>query len=93
MLSTGVRDVVFVRMADGMLMPHEVRLGRRSDTMVEVLDGIAIGDVVVASATFLVDAESNVRAALGAMAAMPGMSDMEASTPTPPAAPDGHGRH
>ena len=88
-LSTGTRDLVFVRMSDGTLMPHDVRVGRRSATMAEILDGIAAGDVVVSSATFLVDAESNLRAALGAMAGMPGMS-----TPTGAAAPDdNHGEH
>jgi Cu(I)/Ag(I) efflux system membrane fusion protein len=84
-LSTGVRDLVFVRMADGMLMPHEVSLGRRGTTMVEILSGIEVGDVVVASATFLVDAESNLRAALGGMATMPGMDMGPATTPRSPA--------
>jgi Cu(I)/Ag(I) efflux system membrane fusion protein len=91
-LATGVRDLVFVRMADGMLMPHEVTLGRRGESMVEVRSGLEAGDVVVASATFLVDAESNLRAALGGMASMPGMEMGPVDAPRTPA-PDAHDNH
>jgi membrane fusion protein, copper/silver efflux system len=91
-LSTGVRDLVFVRMADGRLMPHEVTLGRRGATMIEVRSGLEAGDVVVASATFLVDAESNLRAALGGMASMPGM-DMGPVDAPRSSAPDAHDAH
>jgi Cu(I)/Ag(I) efflux system membrane fusion protein len=72
-LATGRRVVAFVRMEDGMLMPHELVTGLASDDRVEVLSGLKAGDVVVSSATFLVDAESNLAAALGSMANMPGM--------------------
>jgi Cu(I)/Ag(I) efflux system membrane fusion protein len=36
---------------------------------VQVLDGVKPGERVVTSATFLIDAESNLRAALGAFSA------------------------
>jgi len=72
-LATGKRVIAFVRMADGMLEPREIVLGMASDDRVEVLRGLKAGEVVVSSATFLVDAESNLGAALGAMANMPGM--------------------
>lgn len=61
-LATGDRALVFVREADGSLSPRAVRLGSSSDDRVEVLSGLKEGDVVVASATFLVDAESSLRA-------------------------------
>jgi Cu(I)/Ag(I) efflux system membrane fusion protein len=70
--------IAFVRMDDGMLAPREIVTGLTSDDRVEVLSGLAAGDVVVASATFLIDAESNLGAAMGAMLNMPGM-DMGAS--------------
>lgn len=79
-LSTGERHVAFVRLANGQLMPREVAIGAATDTRIEVLRGLAAGDTVVASATFLVDAESNLGKALGGMGDMPGM-DMT----TPPA--------
>jgi len=77
-LMTGKRSLVFVREATGALVPHEVTTGRTSDDRVEVLAGISAGETVVTSATFLVDAESNLGSALGGMANMPGM---EITTP------------
>ena len=76
-LSTGERSLVFVRREDGKLEPREVRIGAAAGDRVEVLSGLAAGETVVASATFLVDAESNLGTALGGMGNMPGM-DMTA---------------
>ncbi|MCG6988407.1 MAG: efflux RND transporter periplasmic adaptor subunit [Gemmatimonadetes bacterium] len=67
-LQTGERTLVFVREADGTLVPREVTPGRTSGRQMELLRGVKVGETVVASAAFLVDAESN----LGNMA-MPGM--------------------
>jgi Cu(I)/Ag(I) efflux system membrane fusion protein len=72
-LSTGERSLVFVRRADGMLEPREVTVGMANDTRVEILRGLAAGETVVASATFLVDAESNLGTVMGGMGDMPGM--------------------
>lgn len=83
-LSTGERTLVFVRRADGMLAPRHVAIGIETDERVEILSGVSLGDTVVASATFLVDAESNLGSLLGGMGNMPGM-DM--APPTAPRAP------
>jgi multidrug efflux pump subunit AcrA (membrane-fusion protein) len=80
-LSTGERSIVFVREANGELTPREVALGTTNDDRVEVLRGLSAGATVVASATFLVDAESNLGKALGGMGNMPGM---EMTTPPKP---------
>jgi Cu(I)/Ag(I) efflux system membrane fusion protein len=72
-LVTGTRVLVFVKGAHGMLTPREVELGGNTDDRVEIRRGLAAGETVVSSATFLIDAESNLGAALGAMANMPGM--------------------
>ena len=72
-LITGERTLVFVRGADGTLLPREVETGESTDHRVEIRRGVAAGETVVASATFLVDAESNLRSAAGGMANMPGM--------------------
>lgn len=69
-LTTGERALVFVRHDDGMLMPHEVRTGIAVGDTIQVLAGIPDGATVVSSAGFLVDAESNLGAALQSM---PGM--------------------
>ena len=73
-LSTGERSLVFVKRADGQLAPREIKVGVATDDRIEVLSGLALGDTVVASATFLIDAESNLGRALGGMANMPGMN-------------------
>ena len=85
-LSTGTRSLVFRRLPDGRLEPREVRIGRATDDRIEVLDGLAVGDTVVASGTFLVDAESNLGAVMGGMGDMPGM-DMAPPVPLRPSAP------
>lgn len=72
-LSTGERSIVFVKQPDGRLQPHYVTLGMANDDRVEILSGLAPGDTVVASATFLVDAESNLGTLMGGMGDMPGM--------------------
>ena len=81
-LSTGERNLVFVRLPNGMLAPRDVRLGIETDERIEILSGVGIGNTVVASATFLVDAESNLGSLLGGMGGMPGM-DMTAPTALP----------
>jgi membrane fusion protein, copper/silver efflux system len=80
-LSTGERSLVFTRDASGQLTPREVALGSSTDDRIEILRGLTAGETVVASATFLVDAESHLGTALGGMGNMPGM---EMTTPPKP---------
>ncbi|HVX41916.1 MAG TPA: efflux RND transporter periplasmic adaptor subunit [Gemmatimonadaceae bacterium] len=80
-LATGERSLVFVRDASGMLTPREVVVGEGNDDRVEILKGLSAGETVVASANFLVDAESNLGTALGGMGTMPGM---DVTTPPQP---------
>lgn len=63
-LDSGTRQTVLIDKGDGRFEPHEVKLGRRGGGYVEVTDGVAEGDAVVTSANFLIDAESNLKAAL-----------------------------
>ncbi|MBL8998140.1 MAG: efflux RND transporter periplasmic adaptor subunit [Gemmatimonadales bacterium] len=80
-LATGERALVFVRDADGSLSPRDVRLGERTDDRVEIVQGLADGDVVVSSATFLVDAESSLRSLAGGSGDMAGMPGMKMEQP------------
>jgi Cu(I)/Ag(I) efflux system membrane fusion protein len=59
---TGPRRLVFVDLGDGRLRPQDVTIGARSGDLVEVVDGLHAGDVVVSSGNFLVAAESRIRA-------------------------------
>jgi len=63
-LDSGTRQVVLVARGEGRFEPRSVRLGVRGDDRVQVLDGIKPGEQVVVGANFLIDAESNLRAAL-----------------------------
>jgi membrane fusion protein, copper/silver efflux system len=63
-IDSGTRQVVLVAKGEGRFEPRPVKLGRRGDGYVEILDGIGQGEEVVTSATFLIDAESNLKAAL-----------------------------
>jgi len=63
-LDTGTRQAVLVDKGEGRFEPREVKLGRRGGGYVEVRDGLREGEAVVTSANFLIDAESNLKAAL-----------------------------
>jgi Cu(I)/Ag(I) efflux system membrane fusion protein len=65
-IDSGRRQVVLVERGEGHYEPRPVRLGVRVPGYVEALDGLQAGERVVTQATFLIDAESNIRAALAA---------------------------
>jgi Cu(I)/Ag(I) efflux system membrane fusion protein len=72
-LDSGLRKVVFLDKGDGRFAPAEVKLGAKYDNLYEVLDGLSPGEKILASASFLLDSESRLNEAMGAMAGMPGM--------------------
>src|SRR5829696_4076995 len=63
-IDTGTRQVVLVDKSEGRFEPREVKSGRRGSGFVEVREGVSEGEAVVVSANFLIDAESNLKAAL-----------------------------
>jgi Cu(I)/Ag(I) efflux system membrane fusion protein len=63
-LDTGSRQAVFVEKGQGRFEPRDVKLGHRGGGYVEIREGVAEGEPVVVSANFLIDAESNLNAAL-----------------------------
>jgi len=67
-IDSGTRQVLLIQQEAGRFEPREVKLGARSDTHVEVLQGVKEGEQVVVSANFLIDAESNLKAAVGGFA-------------------------
>ncbi len=82
-LQSGVRQVVLVELGEGRYQPREVRIGRRGDEQVQVLEGLSDGERVVTSANFLIDAESNLKAALSSFG--------DTSSPTPALPREGGG--
>jgi Cu(I)/Ag(I) efflux system membrane fusion protein len=63
-MDTGSRQAVFVDKGEGRFEPRDVKLGHRGDGYVEIREGLSDGEPVVVSANFLIDAESNLKAAL-----------------------------
>lgn len=61
---SGRRELVLVDLGAGKFEPRVVKLGRQSDDQIEILAGVAEGEKVVVSANFLIDAESNLKAAI-----------------------------
>src|SRR5213594_3989660 len=78
-LDSGLRQLVFLDLGQGVYQPYPVKLGRRSQEYVEVLEGIKEGDRVVTSANFMLDAESKLASAGGIQAMMGqiGMADWQ----------------
>lgn len=64
-IDTGSRQMVLIVLDEGKFKPQEVKLGLRGNGKVEILDGLKEGDHVVVAANFLIDAESNLKAAIG----------------------------
>jgi Cu(I)/Ag(I) efflux system membrane fusion protein len=67
-IDSGTRQVVLVVKGPGQFEPRTVKVGGRGDGYTQVLSGLKPGERVVTSANFLIDAESNLRAALQAFA-------------------------
>ena len=63
-IDSGNRQVVIVERGEGLFEPRPVKLGLRGDGFVEIREGLKAGEKVVVAANFLIDAESNLRAAL-----------------------------
>jgi Cu(I)/Ag(I) efflux system membrane fusion protein len=68
-IDSGDRQLVIIDRGEGRFEPRPVQLGRRGAGYVEIKEGVAEGDNVVTSANFLIDAESNLKAALKGLAA------------------------
>jgi len=78
-IDSGSRQVVIVERGEGLFEPRPVKLGRRSDGLIEIREGLKTGEKVVVTGNFLIDAESNLRAAL---------KGFTADGPTPAPAPE-----
>jgi Cu(I)/Ag(I) efflux system membrane fusion protein len=63
-IDSGNRQVIIVDRGEGRFEPRPVKLGLRGDGFIEIKEGLKVGENVVTTATFLIDAESNLKAAL-----------------------------
>jgi membrane fusion protein, copper/silver efflux system len=60
-LDAGLRKTVFVDLGDGHLEPRQVETGERLGDRIEILRGLKAGERIVASGTFLIDSESQLK--------------------------------
>ena len=63
-IDNGAQQIVLVAKGEGRFEPRPVKLGRRGDGYVEIVEGLRQGEEIVTTATFLIDAESNLQTAL-----------------------------
>ena len=70
-IDSGTRQVVLVAKGGGRFEPRTVRVGVRSSGSAQILEGLKAGEQVVVAANFLIDAESNLRAALSTFGGKP----------------------
>ena len=66
-LDSGERKTVFVDRGDGYFEPRQVTTGERADGRIQILSGLREGERVVTSGNFLIDSESQMRAAAAGM--------------------------
>lgn len=86
-IDNGAKRFAIVALPNGYFEPREIEVGQPVDDFFPLVSGLAEGDPVVTSAQFLIDSETNLQAAMQAMAiSMPGM-DMSGGGHAKPAAP------
>lgn len=66
-IKTGSRSVVIVADGAGHFRPAQVRLGAEYNGKSEIVEGLSLGQQVVASGQFLIDSEANLRGALDSL--------------------------
>ena len=76
-IRSGERSVVILDLGEGRFAPREVTLGVETGDVYEVTEGLLGGERIVTSSQFLIDSESNLKAALATMG-----GNHEASAPT-----------
>ena len=63
-LFAGESRVVFVDLGGGQLKPVRIKTGQHAGGMIEVTEGLNLGDVIVTSGNFLIAAETKLKAGI-----------------------------
>ena len=85
-IDSGMRQIVLVQRKEGRFEPREVKTGARSEDRIEITEGVQDGERVVVAANFLIDAESNLKAAIVSL----GQAAPDGASGTKPATGVGH---
>ncbi|MBS4033462.1 MAG: efflux RND transporter periplasmic adaptor subunit [Ignavibacterium sp.] len=72
-IRSGERSIVVIALGGGYFDPREVKLGVSADGYIQILEGIKEGEKIVVSSQFLIDSESNLKAAIDQMRGHEGM--------------------
>jgi RND family efflux transporter MFP subunit len=72
-IRSGERNIAVISLGGGYFDPREVKLGVESEGLVQVIEGIREGENIVVSSQFLIDSESNLKAAIQQMSGHAGM--------------------
>ena len=68
-IDSGARQILIIDKKDGSFEPRDIKVGAKAEGYYEVIKGVREGEWAVTSANFLIDSESNLKAALGGMSA------------------------
>lgn len=88
-IHSGTRNVVIVSLGNGYFKPVEVKVGMTADGYIQIIDGLQEGQTIVTSSQFLIDSESNLRAAVSKMSG-PDSSENSPENRTPEQDHKGH---
>jgi YHS domain-containing protein len=72
-IHSGERNIAVIALGGGYFDPREVKLGVTAEGYVQILDGVKEGEKIVVSSQFLIDSESNLKAAISQMTGHAGM--------------------
>jgi hypothetical protein len=75
-IRSGKRNVAVIAIGGGYFEPRELKLGQSAEGYVQVLEGVREGEKLVVSAQFLIDSESNLKAAIQQMQSRPEADSM-----------------
>jgi len=80
-VDSGREQIVFVALGDGVFEPRRVTVGRRLESKVQILSGLAAGQRVASGATFLFDSESRLDATIERLLPQPPASGARGAQP------------
>jgi membrane fusion protein, copper/silver efflux system len=89
-LDSGTTKTVFLDRGNGFFEPRQVETGQRIGDRLEIVKGLQPGERIVTAAAFLLNSESQMKSAMGAMSGMPGMNN-DSSSPARERAPQDKG--
>ena len=82
-IRSGERNVAVIALGGGYFEPRDVKLGVMANGFVQVLEGVKEGEKIVTSSQFLIDSESNLKAAVTQMSGQAGHDMTEPEAPKP----------